>query len=159
MRIRHAQEAALSSTCRSIPLLMHMPPRAPQSMTFCLVIASTLRQHRGAPHLNVLQCPELLCMLYFVSQGTDVKLSGHFVYASVSDMSDVPPLRCTNRCAQQQGCGWCCERGAAHALRLSIRLCSCPAPVRVRCSSNARSSAAMGLKHVHWLRCAAAVHD
>jgi hypothetical protein len=32
-------------------------------------------------------------------QGTDVKLSGHFVYASVSDMSEYPPLRCTNRCA------------------------------------------------------------
>lgn len=30
-------------------------------------------------------------------QGTDVKLSGHFVYASVSDMSEAPPLRCTNR--------------------------------------------------------------
>lgn len=26
-----------------------------------------------------------------------MKLSGHFVYASVSDMSDAPPLRCTNR--------------------------------------------------------------
>lgn len=32
------------------------------------------------------------------AQGTDVKLSGHFVYASVSDMSEYAPLRCTNRC-------------------------------------------------------------
>eukprot|EP00879_Flechtneria_rotunda_P014119 GHRR01014749.1.p1 GENE.GHRR01014749.1~~GHRR01014749.1.p1 ORF type:complete len:229 (+),score=67.88 GHRR01014749.1:232-918(+) len=29
--------------------------------------------------------------------GTDVKMSGHFVYASVSDISEAPALRCTNR--------------------------------------------------------------
>jgi hypothetical protein len=49
-----------------------------------------------------------------------VKLSGHFVYASVSDMADVPPLRCTNRCAQQQGCGWYRKHGRTALLMLLI---------------------------------------
>lgn len=38
-------------------------------------------------------------------QGTDVKLSGHFVYASVSDMTEAPALRCTNRWATRT-CKW-----------------------------------------------------
>lgn len=30
-------------------------------------------------------------------QGTDVKMSGHFVYSSMPDFNEAPPLRCTNR--------------------------------------------------------------
>jgi hypothetical protein len=35
-----------------------------------------------------------------------VKLSGHFVYASVSDMTDAVPLRCTNRYEQTPHMAW-----------------------------------------------------
>lgn len=31
------------------------------------------------------------------AQGTDVRLSGHFVYATLPGFKDGPPVRCTNR--------------------------------------------------------------
>lgn len=45
-------------------------------------------------------------------QGTDVKMSGHFVYSSVQEFPAAAPLRCTNR---QQVMEWLAGLGASEA--------------------------------------------
>jgi hypothetical protein len=59
----------------------------------CMPIPSSSYQLHNLIHASLFMHP--CCVL--LPQGTDVKLSGHFVYASVSDMTDAPSLRCTNR--------------------------------------------------------------